>query len=245
MHFYNIKINDGRKKPIDVERMTELENNCVIERLFSGRASEIAAIFEQLGPWVTDFTNIFVWSKEIPDIDERSARLFSLWAEDNDTKKVLGIVHGFFMVVPFIVNPSTLRDYYALQEDIPYYPMAIVNSFRTIIQEENELDWFLDKMRGAISQNWKELREKTIARLPKGSELWKRYILSFDNIIHYTFLCPSIDRELIDALQRNDYRISGVMQLLASPSPAYDEATLAHHIRGAKKMISESDYDSE
>ncbi len=241
MPFYKIKIYNGRKKPIDVERMTELENNGVLERLFSSSAIELAAVFEQLGPWACDFTNIHVWSKEIPDIDERSARLFSLWAEDSDTKKVLGIVHGFFVVVPFIITPSSIRDYYTLQEDIPYYPMAIVTSFRTNIQEENKLDWFLDKMRGAISKNWKELREKTIARLPKGSELWKRYVLSFDNIIHYTFLCPSIDRELIDALQRNNYRISGVMQLLASPSPAYDEATLVHHIKEAKKMISEID----
>jgi hypothetical protein len=244
MSFYNIKIYDGRKKPIDMGRMTELENNCVIERLFSGRALEIAAIFEQLGPWIIDFTNIHVSSKEIPDIDDRSARLFSLWAEDTDTKKLLGLVNGFFMVMPFIISQPSVRDYYTLQEDIPYYPMAVVTSFRTIIQEETKLDWFLDQMRGAISQNWKEVREKTIARLPKGSELWKRYILSLDSIIHYTFLCPSIDRELIDALQRNDYRISGVMQLLASPSPAYDKATLAHHIREAKKMISETDHVS-
>ncbi len=241
MQFYNIKIYDGRKKPIDVERMIELENISVIENLFSGRAIELATWFEKLGPWPIDFTNIHVWSKEIPDIDDRSARLFSLWAEDTDTNRVLGLVHGYFMVMPFIVSPSSIKDYYALQEDVPYYPMAIVKSFRTIIQEKNKLDWFLDQMRGAISQNWKEIREKTIARLPKGSELWKRYIFSFDNIIHYTFLCPSIDRELIDALERNDYRISGVMQLLASQTPAYDEATLTHHIRGAKKMISESD----
>ncbi len=245
MPLFNIKIYNGRKKPIDVERMTELENIGIVEKFFSGRGIELASVFEQLGPWACDFTNIHIWSKEIPDIDERSSRLFSLWAEDTNTRKVLGIVHGYFMVVPFALTPSSIRDYYTLQEDTPYYPMAIVTSFRTIIQEENKMDSFLDKMRDAISQNWMEIREKTIARLPKGSELWKRYIFSFDNIIHYTFLCPSIDRELIDALQRNGYRISGVMQLLASPSPSYDEATFAHHIRGAKKMISESDYDRE
>ncbi|MFX0173361.1 MAG: hypothetical protein ACFE9L_15820 [Candidatus Hodarchaeota archaeon] len=171
--------------------------------------------------------------------------MFSLWAEDTDTKKVLGIIHGFYMVIPLIVTPSSAQEYYKLQEDIPYYPMAIVRSFRTIIQDRIKLDWFLDQMRSAISQNWKEVREKTIARLPKDSDLWKRYIFSFDEIIHYTFLCPSVDRELIEALKRNDYSISGVMQLLASPSPAYDDATLAHHIRGVKQMISESEYASE
>ncbi|MFX0141114.1 MAG: hypothetical protein ACFFDN_46175, partial [Candidatus Hodarchaeota archaeon] len=225
-----------------VERMTEFENKSAFDRLFSSPAIELTTAFEQLGPCAIDFTNIHVWSKDIPDIDERSARIFSLWVEDTDTKNILGIVHGFFMVLPFIVTPTSVKDYYALKEDTPYYPMGIVRSFRTIIREKKKLDWFLDQIRDAISQNWKELREKTITRLPKGSELWRRYILSFDNIIHYTFLCPSIDREVIDALQRNDYRISGIMQLLASPSPAYDAATLAHHIRGAKKMISESDY---
>jgi hypothetical protein len=81
MSFYNIKIYDGRKKPIDMKRMTELENDGVIQRLFSGRALERAAIFEQLGSWIIDFANIHVSSKEIPDIDDRSARLFSLWSK--------------------------------------------------------------------------------------------------------------------------------------------------------------------
>ena len=113
-------------------------------------------------------------------------------------------------------------------------------SLKIFFQVE-KLNWFLDQMRDSISQNWRELRKRKIARLTKGSELWKRYVLSFDNIIHYTFLCPSIDQELIDAMQRNDHRISGVIQLLASPSPAYDEETLTHHINGARKMISESE----
>ncbi|MHA2238220.1 MAG: hypothetical protein ACXAB2_07610 [Candidatus Hodarchaeales archaeon] len=241
MHFYNIEIHDGRKKPIDVDRMTEFENHSLIDKLFLGREIEVTSVFEQLGSWILDFTNIHIWSKEIPDIDDRSARLFSLWAEDTETKKILGIFHGFFVLIPFTITRSSVRDFYTSQEEVPYYPMAIVNSFRTIIQEENKLDWFLEKMKKALSQTWSELRERTIARLQKGSDIWKRYIFSFDNIVHYTFLCPSIDRVLIDALQRNDYRISGVMQLLASSSPAYDDATLAHHISEAKKTISESD----
>ncbi|MFX0152575.1 MAG: hypothetical protein ACFFAJ_17445, partial [Candidatus Hodarchaeota archaeon] len=153
------------------------------------------------------FTNIHIWSKEVPDIDERSARLFSLWAEDMDTREVLGVVHGYFVLVPFIITPASVREFYTLQENTPYYPMAIVNSLRTIIQEDRKLDRFLYQMRDTISQNWSEVRIKTIRRLKKGSEIWKRYILSIDKIIHYTFLCASIDRELIDALQRNDYRI--------------------------------------
>jgi hypothetical protein len=44
---------------------------------------------------------------------------------------------------------------------------------------------------------------------------------------------------MIDALQRNNYRISGVMQLLSSSAPSYDEATIKHHLRLSQKVIKE------
>jgi hypothetical protein len=46
--------------------------------------------------------------------------------------------------------------------------------------------------------------------------------------------------ELIDSLQRNNYRITGIMQLLTSPSPSYNEASVKHHILAAKKQLKES-----
>lgn len=128
---------------------------------------------------------------------------------------------------------------FIIEEDVPYYPMAVISSFRTSIRDEKTLDCFIDQMKEGISLNWKELRNKIIKRLLKGTDLWKRFILSFDQVIHFTFLCPSIDRELIDALHRNNYRISGVMQLLASTSPAYDETTINQYFRLAKKTLSE------
>ena len=236
----NIRIYNGREQAIDIERMAEFETRSIFGRLFHGRDMDTTSLFEQLGPWVLDFTNVHGWSEEIPDIDHRSARLFTIWAEDKDTGEVLGIIRGFFVLAPFAITPRTMREYYMLQEDVPYYPLAIISSFRSIIHREKELDAFLDEMRESISTNWKILREKTIKHLLKGSDLWKRYVLSFDRIIHFTFLCPSIDREIIDALQRNNYRISGVLQLLASPSPSYDEATIKHHLISVQKLLDET-----
>ncbi|MFX0212433.1 MAG: hypothetical protein ACFFDT_41045, partial [Candidatus Hodarchaeota archaeon] len=105
--------------------------------------------------------------------------------------------------------------------------------------EEHKLEFLLEQMRKGISSNWKEVRKKTIKRLSKGSDLWKRYVFSFEEVIHFTFLCPSIDREMIDTLQRNNYRISGVMQLLSSSAPSYDEATIKHHLLSSQKMLKE------
>lgn len=240
-----ITIHNGRETAIGFKRMVEFDTKSLLDRLFKGRDVDSIKVIEQLGPWSLDFTNVFGLAEDVPDIDSRSIRLFTIWAEDTDKEEVLGLVRGFFVLLPFIMSPKIAKEYYMFQEDVPYYPMAIISSLRTTIQEEARLDWFLDQMRDGISSNWKELREKTIKRLPKDSDLWKRFVLSFDNIIHFTFLCPSIDRELIDALQRNDYRLSGVMQLLASPSPSYDEATVKHHLTSARKVMQQFEKNND
>jgi len=237
----NVVIHDGREEPVDLKRMMEFEHHSIIGRFFKGREFDASILFEQLGPWAIDFMNVHGWAKEIPDIDSRSARLFTVWIEDAEAKEVIGMVHGFYLLLPFTLSSTTIREYYLLQEDVSYYPLAIIYSIRTIIQDENQLDLLLDRIREGIASTWKKVRLNVIDHLPKGSDLWKRYVFSFNDIIHFTFLCPSIDREVIDALQRNDYRISGVLQLLASPTPSYDEATIAHHLRTARKIVNEVD----
>ncbi|MFX0172297.1 MAG: hypothetical protein ACFE9L_10280 [Candidatus Hodarchaeota archaeon] len=105
---------------------------------------------------------------------------------------------------------------------------------------KKHLDSFLSKLRDYLSQEWIECKKTIIDYLKKGSDLWKRYLFSFEKLIHFTFQCPSIDRELIDSLQRNNYRITGILQFLASPSPSYDEAFVKHHILEAKEQLKES-----
>lgn len=220
--------------------MIIFEQKSMIERYFESREFETSTLIEIFGPWAIDFTNLHGWSKEIPDIDPRSARLFSIWAEDASTNEIVGVASGFFLLVPFTFSLTQVREYYSPKENVPYYPMAIMHTMRTTIKEERQLVLFLDRLREGISLNWEECRKNVINHLPKKSELWKRYVLSFENIIHFTFLCPSIDREIIDALTRSNYRISGVMQLLASPAPSYDHITIEHHLRAAQKILDEA-----
>ncbi|MFX0122142.1 MAG: hypothetical protein ACFFAE_00760 [Candidatus Hodarchaeota archaeon] len=235
----NVIIHNGRQKPLDVERMVEFDIKSIKEKFFPTRDIDSSTLFEQFGDWGVDFTNVHGWAEEIPDIDPRSARLFTIWAEDVNTGDVLGITRGFFILMPFTLSLPTMREYYSFQEEMTYYPMAIISSLRTTIKEERKLDFLLGKMREEISSNWKEVRKNTIKHLSQGSDLWKRYVFSFKEVIHFTFLCPSIDREMIDTLQRNNYHISGVMQLLSSSAPSYDEATIKHHLLSSQKVLKE------
>ncbi|UCG04123.1 MAG: hypothetical protein JSW11_09070 [Candidatus Heimdallarchaeota archaeon] len=235
----SIIIHDGREEPVELERMIVFEKNAY-ERFYEpSREYNTTRQIEKLGPVLIDFTNIHSWAKDIPDIDPRSARLFSVWFEEAKTHEIIGIAHGFFLLLPFILSSATPHEYHSFQRNVPYYPIAIIYSVRTTIRNERYLDLFLDRLREGISSNWKKTRTNVINRLPKGSDLWKRYVLSFENIIHFTFLCPSIDREIIDALERNDYRITSVLQLLASPTPSHDEATITHHLHTAREILKE------
>ena len=235
----NLILHNGRQKALDVVRLEEFDLKSISEKFFPNRDIDSSSLFEQFGDWCVDFTNVHGWAKEMPDIDPRSARLFTIWAEDANSGDVLGLARGFYILMPFTLSPTTIREYYLPQEEMTYYPMAIISSLRTMIKEENQLDFLLDQMRKEISSNWRELRKNTIKILSKGSDLWKRYVFSFEEVIHFTFICPSIDRELIDTLQRNNYRISGVMQLLSSSAPSYDEATIKHHLRSSQKVLNE------
>jgi len=233
----NLQFHDGLRESIDVKRMTEFDVNSILDQLYGNRDVDSSEIIEELGPWVLDFSNIFGWSENISDVDSQSARLFQVWAEDAKSKKVIGIIRGYFTLVPFTFSSSTLKDYYMLEAEVPFYPMAIITSLRTTIKEAEPLDDFLKELLNEVSQTWMRRRTEVISNLESGTELWKRYVYSFEQIIHFTIMCPSIHRSLIDALKRRDYRITGVMQLLASSSPFYDKATIDHHIRKVKAIL--------
>ena len=234
-----IKIHNGRKKTFSIDQMIEFDNDSIFGRFYDSKPLDTSIMFEQLGDWVLDFTNAHIWAEGIPDIDPQSARIFTLWAEDPETGKILGRVRGFFVLIPLTLNISTIYDYYSFEGEIAYYPMAIISSFRTTYIEEKHLDSFLEQIRTEISFYWKEVREDVIKRLPKESKLWKRYVYSFPEVIHFTILCPAFDREMIRALNRIDFKISGVMQIFSSPSPLYDEAIIKDHLLSAQKTVND------
>ncbi|MHA2495695.1 MAG: hypothetical protein ACXAEI_09400 [Candidatus Hodarchaeales archaeon] len=241
-----INFHNGREKAIDIERLIEFEDRCVLTLLFRGEDEwDAKTVLEELGPYGIDFSNVILqWSEAIPDIHPHSTRLFTIWAENTETGDVVGLVRGFFMLAPFSSTGGS-KEYYSLHEHIPYYPLACISSFRTTLKEKEALDDFLTQLLEAISQNWQQIRRDTISRLPEGSSLWRRFVLSFEEIIHFSFLCPSIDREVIETLKRRNYRGTGVMQLFASTSPFYDQAAINHHLQRAHQILNKSEKDNQ
>lgn len=241
-----LKFHDGLKESIDVDRMTDFDVQSILEPLYDTRSDvDASQILEELGPWALDYTNLYDWSENTPDVHTKGSRLFQLWAEDTNSGKVVGVVRGHLALVPFTWSAVTLRDYYKKGETAPFYPMAIITSLRSTLRENRDLDIFLDRTFKEIRKAWTREREEAIVTIQKDSELWRRYVASFEEIIHFTILCPSIHRRLIDALKRKDYRISGVMQLLASTSNVYDKATIDHHIRNVEKVLKKSERAGE
>ncbi|MFX1251762.1 MAG: hypothetical protein ACFFCZ_09155 [Promethearchaeota archaeon] len=232
LRFYN-----GRYYSIDNERLYNFELQTLLNRYYPDYETEAINLVEELGSFMIDYSNAQHWSEEIPDIDPKSARIFTIWAENEDTKEIVVLCHGYFILQPFFIGKNQLREYYFYEEDVPYYPTAIFTTFRTIIQDVVQLNQLLDRVCVEVDQNWRELRAHLIKSLKKNTALWKRYVFSFDKIVLYEFQCPSIDRELIDALKRKKYRMTGIIQLLASPSPSYDQITIENHLKHAKKII--------
>jgi hypothetical protein len=234
----NLRFYDGRTHAIDKNRIYEFETQAVTNRYYSGRDINVTTVVEELGPFCVLYSNVQPWSEEIPDIDKKSARLFTLWAEDKETRDIVSIIQGFYIVVPFQWGKSTAKDYYLFSENVPYYPIAVVSSFLTILNEKQQIIELLAQVKKEIQKNWLELRQKIIESLDK-TDLWKRYVLAFEKIIHFSLLCSSFDRELIEALRAEDYRLTGVLQMFASPTASDDQAMIESHLTGAKKIIEE------
>ena len=235
-----LRFYDGRIHSIDQKRLVDFETRAIINRYYHGEEINVSTLIEDLGPINLDFTNIHPWSEKIPDIDKRSARLFTLWAEDEKTKDVVLILRGFYVVLSFTWGKSQVSEYFGLTENAPYYPIAVISALRTAIFDDLQLSALLDRIKEEIDLNWRKLRQQTINNLDKTDDLWKRYVFCFDKIIHFSFLCSCIDRELIDSLRKKDYRTTGVMQLMSSPTISYDQAMIKSHLKAAKKLVEES-----
>lgn len=231
LQFYN-----HLTRSIDAERLNDFEMKAVKGRYYSNKKIESIKALEELGPFFIDFTNIQHWSTEIPDVDENSARLFSLWAEDIETNEIVVVVRGFIVLNPFKYGEEEIKDYFHYKEGHTYFPACVISSFRTIYSKEQKILELLNRVKEEVQSYWQILRQKIIKTKDK-TDLWKRYVSSFENIIHFSFLCPSVDRELIEALRSQNYRITGVLQLLSSPTSSFDEALFKFHIEEAKKLI--------
>ncbi len=237
-----LKFYDGCTHAIDKKRLSEFETKALISRFYSGRNMEVVTVVEDTGPIAVFYANVQPWAEEIPDIDKKSARIFTIWGEDRITKEIVTLLHGFFIVLPFEWGKKTIEDYYSLVETVPYYPVAIITSFLTILSEQKGIAILLDRVIEEIQKHWIKKRQNVIQSLKK-TELWKRYVLSFEKIIHFSFMCSSIDRELIEALRRKDYRMTGILQMFASSTPSYDHAMVSSHLREAKKFLERVDHE--
>ncbi len=235
LRFYN-----GLTHFIDKIRMTKFEERSLTNRFYSGQDVNTETVVEELGPTVLHYSNVQPWAEEIPDIDRRSARIFTIWAEDKRTNEIVVMIKGLYILIPLQWGKKTIQEYYSFSKNVPYYPMAVISSFLTIINEEHQLNDLIECVKEEIQKNWQNLRQRTIKTLKK-TDLWKRYVLSFEKIIHFSFLCSAFDRELVRALRKNDYRITGTLQMLASPTPSYDEAMIASHLNGAKEILEKAD----
>lgn len=235
-----LKFYDGRIHSIDRNRLFKFDMRSIIDRYYSGQNIDSATIFEDIGPVAIDYSNVQHWSNEIPDLNSKGARVFTLWAEGEKTKEVIVILRGFYILIPFKLGEQTVKEYYIGGETGPYYPVAVISSFRTIYSNELQLNKLVDRVKEEIQLNWQKIRQELLERLDK-TELWKRYVLSFEQIIHYSFLVPGIDRELIEALRRQNYRTTGVFQLLSSPTTSYDQAMINSHLKEAKIIMENSE----
>ncbi|MBD3405955.1 MAG: hypothetical protein GF411_07500 [Candidatus Lokiarchaeota archaeon] len=235
-----IIFHDGRVKQATSDQMAKFDSESVIELLYESTERGTVHVTEETGPYVIDFSNIHPWGKEIPDIDKRSTRIFSIWAENQSEKKIVGLAQGYYLLFPFSWGVASLDEFYNPSGEVPYYPMCLFTSLRTTLND-NEFEPFFDQLLNAIEKNWQKYRNQAIDIIERGSPLWKRFVLCFDKIIHYTVLCPSADRRLIEMLKKRSFNLTGVIQVLALMSQSYDKAALENHMRTAKSLIDKAD----
>jgi len=227
---------DGQIHSIDKERMAKFDKKVFLDRYFPNQDVTTNDLLDELGTFAIDYTNLHSWFQEIPDIDDRSTRLFTIWAEDIHTKEVIAIVKGYIILHPFNLSKSSIEEYYFGNTEVPYYPKVLITTFRTVLKETKELNNLIVQLSDAIEIKWQLIRERVISS-SVDTEIRKRFILSFKTIIHYSYIIPSVEQDLIKALKRRDYLISGVMQVLSLKSASYEEALISHHVEEAKRLF--------
>lgn len=235
-----LRFYDGRVNFIDKKRINTFETRAIFDRFYSGSTTDVNTVIESLGPTCLFYSNVQPWATEIPDIDSRSTRLFTIWGEDQNTNEIIVLLRGYYILPPFIMGSDTIKDYYFFSETSSYYPIVIISSFLTVLHDLQELGKLLRRTEVEIQKNWQELRQRVITSYEK-TDLWKRYVLSFDKIVHFSYVCSSFDRELAEALREKNYQMTGALHVFASTTPSYDQAMVAAHIDEAKKILNEAD----
>ncbi|MHA2250751.1 MAG: hypothetical protein ACXAD7_10325 [Candidatus Kariarchaeaceae archaeon] len=237
MDIASLKFHDGRKFKIPSDKMAPFDYTSIFERYYPDKTKQAYEVFEDLGGFALEFTNLLEGYEGIPDVDDKSSRLFTLWAEDEERNEVVLIIRGIFVLTPYNFTLQKVTEYYlGKDEDDLYYPTAVLTVFRTTIVDIDQLEMLIDRSLIEIEAQWKLSRSQAIHNLTSNTRVWRRYFNSIDKLIHFTFQIPSIDREILDTLKRKDYRITNFMMLLASTTPSYDRATLEYHIKETQKL---------
>ncbi len=231
----NLQFHDGRKEPISHDRLVQFDLSSVVDRFYQKQTIDASAVISDLGPIHIDYTNIQDWAEDIPDIDKRSARIFILWADNPATKEVVLLLRGFFILVPFEFGMEQLKEYHT-RHDTACQPMAIISSFRTVLDDVEILVKLLERVENEINRYWQEMRMRLIETLEK-NYLWERYVYSLETVSYISYLCPSMDRELLAALKQKNYYSTGVLQVMASPTSSYDQVSMQSHLNKAKGII--------
>lgn len=234
-----IKFHDSREKSIDQARMIKFEEE-YFNKIIVGDITNSPRIMADIGAIMVDFMETMEWGESLPDIHPKSSRLFSFWGEDTKTKKVVVIVRGTIMLVPF--THGTTEGYYAdRSEKFSYYPVAIVNSIKPLYKDLDKLENLLDLIYIQINMQWSKLKKTAISNLSGNGLLLKRFNSSVDRVLQYSFICPKEDRELEKALRLKNYQITSILEVLTSPDPSYDKVELDHHIQRSLEIIDENE----
>lgn len=233
---------DGRIHSIDPKRLQEFDIEAMVERYGYDFQTETRIVIDELGPFAIDFNNIYPYAKTVPDISKTSARLFTVWAEDKTSKKVVGISKGHIFLHHFDMTAmDQTRGYYHEEiRDIehirPYYPKVLITSCRLLHKDDDIIERYLKELLEFIENLWKKIRS-SIIHSSEDLNLKKRYIKSFEDIIYVTFLIPSQESSLMRVLRKKKYQLSGVMHLLSRREESYDKAIFDNHIQQAKAEL--------
>lgn len=230
----DLKFYDGLKTPIDRDRYNVFENKSVLDRFFS-RNIVAVSLFETFGYGLADFTNVHPLYFQFPDIKD-TLRIFTLWAEDRKTNEVVVLLRGFYILEPFIVKDQTLLDDFSRLGE-SFQPFALVSSIRTIIQDSDQLGRLIEWVKTEIEQHWKKRRQIVIETLDPDNPVWKRFVFSFDKILYYSFVCPSIDREFTSAFRKLNFHLTSIFQQFSSPTADYDQAIIKPYLRDVKAIL--------
>lgn len=132
-----LRFYDGRTHFIDKKRMSEFEARALTDRFFAGENVDVAAVIEELGPVSLHYSNVQPWAEEIPDINPRSARIYTIWAEEKETKEIVVILKGFFILTPFQWGKKQSKIIIFLETMCRIFQWLLFHHFRRFLKMRN------------------------------------------------------------------------------------------------------------